>query len=517
MEETEHRTYLAIDLKSFYASVECSDLDMDALSTHLVVADASRTEKTICLAVSPSLKKYGIPGRARLFEVVQAVKLINNERRKHAPGHVFTGASSDAKELANNPSLEMKVEVIVPHMSRYMEVSNQIYQVYLKYVSAKDIHVYSIDEVFIDVTDYLPYYRKTARQLCMDMIQDVLESTGITATAGIGTNLYLAKVAMDIVAKHAEADGHGVRMAELDEISYREQLWTHKPLTDFWRIGSGTAKKLQAYGMETMGDVALCSVGDDKHVWNAKLLYKLFGINAELIIDHAWGYESATIEQIQAYVPQNSSLSEGQVLMSPYTFEKARLIVHEMADQLSLNLVSKGLMTSQLVLHISYDVESLKNPEIASRYTGKTGMDYYGRKTPVPAHGSVNIGRYTSASSLIDAAALELYDRIVNPLLLVRRVNISCNTLTEAEAAELAEASTPQFEQLDLFGDAAAKEAERAEEEAMQEKLTKERKLQDAVLALKGKYGKNAVLKGMNFEEGGTTRQRNNQIGGHKA
>lgn len=497
------RTYLCIDLKSFYASVECQERGLDPLTTNLVVADVRRTEKTICLAVSPSLKAYGIPGRARLFEVVQRVKVVNAQRKYDAPGRQLTGESSDANELKASPTLALSYIAAPPRMALYMKYSTKIYEVYLRFVAPEDIVVYSIDEVFMDVTSYLKTYGLTARQLAQKMISEVLATTGITATAGIGTNLYLAKIAMDIDAKHTKPDKNGVRIAELDEMSYRKRLWNHRPLTDFWRIGRGYAKKLEAAGMYTMGDVARCSLT------NEELLYKQFGVNAELLIDHAWGWEPCTMADIKSYKPASNSLSSGQVLPCPYSFEKARLIVREMTELMVLDLVEKNLVTDQLMLAIGYDGESLKNPEISSRYQGEVTTDYYGRKIPKHAHGTANLNRQTSSTRLIMDAVMALYDRIVNDKLLVHRVTLAANRVVSANTV-----SSADPEQLDLFTDYAAEEHKRAEEEAA---LEREKRMQQAVLSIQKKFGKNAILKGMNLEEGATTVQRNNQIGGHKA
>ncbi|MGM9669493.1 MAG: DNA methylase [Faecousia sp.] len=493
------RTYIAIDLKSFYASVECILRGLDPMTANLVVADASRTEKTICLAVSPALKAYGIPGRARLFEVVQRVGEVNAMRRAKAPGREFTGKSVLAPELEGDPALELDYIAAPPRMAMYMETSARIFEIYLKYVSAEDIHVYSIDEVFIDATGYLNTYKCNARELAMKMILDVLENTGITATAGIGTNLFLCKVAMDIMAKHIPPDKNGVRIAELDEMSFRRELWDHRPLTDFWRIGRGISKKLEAHGMFTLGDVARCSLRSED------TLYKLFGVNAELLIDHAWGWEPCTIADVKAYRPVTNSISSGQVLPCPYTWDKARLIVHEMIDLLVLDLVEKRLVTDQIVLNVGYDKESLENPGIRKLYRGEVTTDFYGRLIPKHAHGTVNLEAPTSSTREITDAVLKLYDRIADPNLLVRRINVTaCRTVSEKNGG------APDLSQLDLFSDHEAAEKKR-------EKLRKERSRQEAILALRRKYGKNAVLKGMNYEEGATTRQRNGQIGGHKA
>ena len=507
---TELRQYIAIDLKSFYASVECVERKLDPLTTNLVVADPGRTEKTICLAVSPSLKAYGIPGRARLFEVVQRVRDVNRERRSKAPGRQFTGSSCYAPELAEHPELELSYIIAPPRMAFYLEYSTTIYNIYLKYIAPEDIHVYSIDEVFMDVTHYLKTYQMTARELASKIIQEVLTFTGITATAGIGTNLYLCKVAMDIVAKHVAPGENGVRIAQLDEMSYRKYLWNHRPLTDFWRVGHGYQRKLEENGLFTMGDIARCSLGGPGEYHNEELLYHLFGINAELLIDHAWGWEPVTIDMIKAYKPETNSLSSGQILQHPYDFEKGKLIVREMTDLLVLDLVDKKLVTDQMVLSIGYDVENLLSKEIRKNYKGEVNMDRYGRMVPKHAHGSANLDRQTSSTRLIMDAVMELYDRIVDPKLLIRRVTVVANHLVEESTVKEA----PVFEQMDLFTDYAALEKEREEENA---RLNKERKLQEAMLTVKKKYGKNAILKGMNLEEGAMTIERNNQIGGHKA
>ena len=503
-------TYIAIDLKSFYASVECTERQLNPLTTNLVVADSQRTEKTICLAVSPSLKSYGIHGRARLFEVVQRVKEVNLERKSKAPGRQFTGSSYSATELAAHPELELSYITAPPRMAFYLEYSTIIYNIYLKYIAPEDIHVYSIDEVFMDVTHYLKTYAMTPRELASRIILDVLDSTGITATAGIGTNLYLCKVAMDIVAKHVDPDSHGVRIAQLDEMSYRKLLWNHRPLTDFWRVGHGYRKKLESAGLFTMGDIARCSVGSDRDYHNEELLYQMFGVNAELLIDHAWGWEPATIAQIKAYKPETNSVSSGQVLHCPYDAEKGKLIVREMTDLLVLDLVEKKLVTDQMVLTIGYDIDNLTNPEIRKNYKGQIVTDHYGRKVPKHANGSANLKRQTSSTRIITDAVMELYDRIVDPGLLIRRVTIAANHLVDETQA----AAKEQFEQLDLFTDYAALERERKEEE---ERLSRERKLQEAMLSIKKKFGKNAILKGMNLQEGATAMERNHQIGGHKA
>ncbi|MFJ6908709.1 MAG: DNA methylase [Ligilactobacillus ruminis] len=504
------KTYIAIDLKSFYASVECKERNRDPLTTNLVVADKSRTEKTICLAVSPSLKSYGIPGRPRLFEVVQKVREANNKRRWKAPNRTFNGSSDDKAELDANPALEIDYIVAPPRMAYYMEYSTKIYNVYLKYVAPEDIFPYSIDEVFMDVTDYLQTYRMTARELAMTMIQDVLKTTGITATAGIGTNMYLCKIAMDIVAKHIEPDKNGVRIAELDEMSYRRKLWSHRPITDFWRVGNGYAKKLEEHGLYTMGDIARCSIGKPNELYNEELLYKLFGINAELLIDHAWGYEPCTMEQVKAYKPETNSVSSGQVLHCPYDYDKAKLIVKEMTDQMVLDLVDKGLVTDQLVLTIGYDIENLSNPNLKNQYKSEITIDRYGRKVPKHAHGTANLKKKTSSTRLITNAVMDLYDRIVDEHLLVRRITITANKLVDEKSVK----QENEYQQLDLFTDYEAQRKKQAEEE---EKLERERRMQEAMLSIKKKFGKNAVLKGMNLEEGATAKDRNEQIGGHKA
>ena len=498
------RAYLAIDLKSFYASVECVERGLDPMTTNLVVADASRTEKTICLAVSPSLKAYGVSGRARLFEVVQRVEEVNRERRLHAPGHTLRDKSYRDLLVQNDPTIGLDYITATPRMALYVQYSSRIYEIYLKYIAPEDIHIYSIDEVFLDVTHYLDTYRCTPRELAMRIILDVLEQTGVTATAGIGTNMYLCKIAMDIVAKHIPADKNGVRIAELDEQTYRKTLWTHTPITDFWRVGGGTARRLAEYGMYTMGDVARCSVGKADDFCNEALLYRLFGVNAELLIDHAWGWEPCTIADVKAYRPQTNSLCSGQVLHRPYTTEQAALIVREMADQLALDLVEKALVTDQLTLTIGYDIQSAEN------YAGAITVDRYGRKTPKHAHGTAHTPRKTSAGSMISQAIMDLYARIVDPKLLVRRIILTADRLqSEQEARQEA-----RYEQLDLFTDYAQKDAE---DTRTAEALEKERRAQQAMLAIRKKYGNNAILKGMSFKEGATAIDRNGQIGGHKA
>ena len=495
------RIYIAIDLKSFYASVECVDRGLDPLDTNLVVADKSRTEKTICLAVSPSLKSYGIPGRARLFEVVQRVREVNRERHINAPNRKFTGKSHSDSELKASPSLELGYIVASPRMAHYIEYSTKIYQIYLQYAAPDDIHVYSIDEVFIDVTSYLKTAKCTAREYAMRMIKHVLKETGITATAGIGTNLYLCKVAMDIVAKHVPADKNGVRIAELDEMTYRQTLWSHRPLTDFWRVGRGYSNKLERHGLYTMGDIARCSI-ENGSFYNEDLLYRMFGINAELLIDHAWGWEPCTIADIKAYKPQANSLGSGQVLQEPYPYKKAKLVVTEMADALALDLVAKGLVTNQIVMTVGYDCDN-------ENYDGEFTYDHYGRKIPKHAHGTYNLDEYSSSGKYLCYAATELFDRIVDKKLNIRRLYI---TATKVICEE--DAPHGGTEQLDLFTNY---EEETARRELFAAESDKERKRQKAVLALREKYGKNAVLKATSLEDGATARERNNQIGGHKA
>ncbi len=496
------RIYIAIDLKSFYASVECIDRGLDPMTTNLVVADKSRTEKTICLAVSPSLKAYGIPGRARLFEVVQKVREVNRQRQRNAPNGKLTGKSCFAPELKADKTLAVDYLVAPPRMAYYMEMSTRIYQVYLKYVAPEDMHVYSIDEVFIDATDYIKAGKCTAKEFAKTIMQDVLQTTGITATAGIGTNLYLCKIAMDVGAKKIAADADGARIAELDEMTYRRTLWDHTPLTDFWRVGKGYTERLASVGIYTMGDIARCSLGKITDYYNEDLLYKLFGVNAELLIDHAWGWEPCTIADIKAYKPEAKSIGSGQVLQEPYPFEKARLVADEMADALALDLVSKNLVTDQIVMTVGYDIAN-------KDYKGEITVDRYGRKIPKHAHGTQNLKMQTSSEKLIRAATLELFDRIVDEDLLVRRLYI-----TAGKVVDESEKKEPVPEQMDLFTDYAAEEKKRAEEK---ERLEKERKRQQAVLDIKNKYGKNAILKGMNLEEGATAKSRNGQIGGHKA
>ena len=493
------RSYIAIDLKSYYASVECAALCLDPLTTNLVVADSERTEKTICLAVTPALKAYGIGGRARLFEVVQRVNEINADRRRKAPGGKFTGSSSDKKELEAHPELELEFITAKPRMALYKKISVEIYNIYLKYIAPEDIYPYSVDEVFIDATHYLDTYKMSARELAGAMIADVLKETGITATAGIGTNMYLCKIAMDIMAKHIEPDKNGVRIAELDEMSYRRLLWQHRPLTDFWRVGQGYAKKLEANALYTMGDIARCSLE------NEEMLYRLFGVNAELLIDHAWGYEPCTIAEIKAYKPENSSTSSGQVLQSPYPYEKALIVIKEMAELSTLDLVEKGLVTDQLVLDIVYDVENLK---YGGKYGGEIVSDRYGRLAPKPAHGTANLGRYSSSTREITDKTVELFERIADKGLSVRKLNLTCNHLISESEVRV------RHEQLSLFDNYEVAERDRARYAS---EIEKEKKMQKAVLKIKGKYGKNAVIRGLDLQEDATTLERNGQIGGHRA
>ena len=500
-----NKTYLCIDLKSFYASVECVERGLNPLNTNLVVADNSRTEKTICLAVTPSMKAMGIPGRARLFEVVQIAKEINDKRKSNAPRRKLTGRSYIATELSENPSLALDYIVTTPQMALYMEYSARIYNIYLKYISAEDILVYSIDEVFMDITPYLSSYGVTPHELAMNIIRDVLKTTGITATAGIGTNMYLAKIAMDIKAKKMPADKDGVRIARLDENDYRKELWDHKPLTDFWRIGGGYSKKLKENHMHTMGDVARVSMSE----YGRCLLKKLFGINAKLLVDHAWGYEPCTLKEAKSYVPESNSLTTGQVLSCPYKYEEARLIIKEMTELLVLDMVEKGIVTNQLVLHVGYDVENLKNSEIMAEYKGEIKKDYLGRAVPKHSHGTANLCEETSSLTLILDAVTELFDRIVNPLLFVRRVHITANNIKSEK-----DAGQSPYEQTDMFTDYAALDAEREKRRIL---LDKERRIQKATVEVRSRFGKNSLIKGINLLEGGTTIERNKQIGGHRA
>lgn len=506
--QKKNHNYICIDLKSFYASVECIERSLDPLNTNLVVADSGRTEKTICLAVSPSLKSYGISGRARLFQVVEKVKEVNALRRLNTKKNTFEGSSVFDDELKEKKELALDYIIAPPRMALYMEYSTRIYDVYLKYIAHEDMQVYSIDEVFFDVTAYLRTYDMTPKQLAEIMIKDVYETTGITATAGIGTNLYLAKIAMDIVAKHVEPNENGARIAELDEMSYKQLLWNHTPITDFWRVGKGYAAKLKKYGMNTMGDVARCSLGKAEEFYNEDLLFELFGVNAELLIDHAWGYEPCTMQDIKNYVPMSSSISTGQVLHCPYDVAKARIIVQEMTDNLILDLVDKCIETDQIVLTIGYDIENLTNEKIKKNYHGEIVMDRYNRKIPKHAHGTTNLCKHTSSEKIIMRAVLELYDRIMNPDLLVRRITINACHL-QKEGMKKESQTYQQMNLLDL-GQLDEKNKE------MEEKEKKEKELQKAVLSIKKRYGKNAILRGTNLQEGATARDRNQQIGGHK-
>ena len=499
----QEKTYIAIDLKSFYASVECVERGLNPMTTNLVVADSSRTEKTICLAVSPSLKAYGIPGRARLFEVVQKVKEANIERKRFAPNYKFKGKSYLDTELKKDPSLAIDYIAAPPRMAYYMKYSTNIYNIYLKYFSEEDIYVYSVDEVFIDATHYLKTYNMTARQLTTKVIQDVLKTTGITATAGIGTNMYLCKVAMDIVAKHVSADKNGVRIAELNEMTYRKYLWEHKPITDFWRVGKGYATRLAKHGIYTMGDVAKVSVE------NEDLLYKILGINAELLIDHSWGWEPCTIASVKKYKPETKSISSGQVLHCAYNYEKTKLIVKEMTELLTLELVYKNLVTSQIVLTIGYDIENLTNPKISKEYKGEITFDRYGRKVPKHAHGTINLDHKTSSTKIIMDATMKLFERIINPKLLTRRITISVNDVVNENTIK----QEKKFEQMDLFTNYEQKDKQ---EQEAKRRENREKNLQKAMINIKHRYGKNAIIKGMNLQEGGTTIERNGQIGGHK-
>lgn len=491
------KTYIAIDLKSFYASVECIERGLDPLDTCLVVADASRTQKTICLAVSPALKAYGTGGRPRLFEVDQKVREANFSRGRK-------GKSFSAKELSLHPEFAIDYVIAPPRMQLYIDYSSRIYDIYLKFIAPEDIHVYSIDEVFMDVTSYLDIYQMSPHDLAMTIIRAVLTETGITATVGIGSNLYLSKVAMDIVAKKMPPDKDGVRVAQLDEMTYRHELWTHLPLTDFWRVGRGIAKKLAQYNIRTMGDIALQSVK------NEHLLYKLFGVNAELLIDHAWGWEPVTMAQVKAYQPETKSMSSGQVLQEPYTADKARIVVLEMADSVSFDLIEKRLITDQIVLTIGYDVESLTNPAISAGYKGKVKRDFYGRNVPEHSHGTINLDFPTSSADILISKVAELFDRIVNPKLLIRRLTLSINHLIDERRLDRQKYAV----QLDLFADYDEVKSRQEEEE---KKLDKERKRQEAMLQLRKKFGKNVLLRGLNYSEGATQRDRNSQIGGHKA
>ncbi|MDE5706346.1 DNA methylase [Muribaculum sp.] len=503
--DNRQRSYIAIDLKSFYASVECVARGLDPLDANLVVADSSRTQKTICLAVSPQMKGYGLKGRPRLFEVVQRIREVNIARSCDAPGGKFTGKSYSAQELASHPEMAVDYVVAKPRMAEYLRKSAEIYKVYLRYISPEDIHVYSIDEVFIDVTSYLRSYGVTPHELALRIIRDVLATTGITATAGIGTNMYLCKVAMDIVAKKMAPDKDGVRIAELDEMSYRRMLWEHRPLTDFWRIGRGISRRLEQYGMTTMGDVARCSID------NEGLLYSLFGVNAELLIDHAWGWEPVTMDMVKAYRPENRSMGSGQVLSCAYTAEKARVVALEMAETLSLALFRKGCMTDRIMLGVGYDAASLSDPDIATRYHGRVSTDFYGRRVPYHTHVTGNLTEYTSSTRIIVQAVAELFDGAVNRDLLVRRLTVTALHIEDEQNVYDRDCGTSQLE---LFVDYDKLKADREEKE---QKIKRERSLQQALLRIKDTYGKNAILRGLNYAEGATQRERNFQIGGHKA
>lgn len=497
------RVYAAIDLKSFFASVECRKRNLNPLTTNLVVADNTRTEKTICLAISPSMKAYGLPGRARLFEVMQKVKNVNNGRRMLAHNKMFSGKSYNDIELKKDKNLELDYIIAPPHMASYMEYSTKIYNIYLKYISSEDIFPYSIDEVFCDLTSYINTYKLSPRELVTKIIKDIYDTTGITATAGIGTNLFLCKVAMDIVAKHVEPNSYGVRIAELDERSFREKLWNHKPITDFWRVGKGYAKRLEKYRMFTMGDVARCSVE------NEELLYKIFGVNAELLIDHSWGWECATIKSVKECKPENRSLCSGQVLHCPYDYDQTKLIIKEMADEITLDMVEKHFVTDMLVLTIEYDIENLKNAKYSKFYNGEIKEDRYGRRVPKPAHGTFRLENKTFSTRIISNGFVQLFDRIINKNLLIRKIYLTVGNLTDENELKKVE----KYEQVNLFtnyGELAKKE----EEERI--KLEKEHKIQSAIIGIKNKYGKNAIIKGMDLEESATTIQRNGQIGGHQ-
>lgn len=545
------KTYISIDLKSFYASVECMERGLDPLNTNLVVADASRTQKTICLAVSPSLKAYGIPGRARLFEVEQKVKEANARRQTRAPKNILDGKSVFATELNENPCLAIDYIAAKPRMALYMSKSTQIYDVYLRYIAPEDIYAYSVDEVFIDASGYLKTYGVNAHDFARLLVREVFKETGITATAGIGPNLYLCKIAMDIGAKHTEADADGVRIAELDEFSYRRLLWDHRPITDFWRVGRGYAKKLAKKSIFTMGDIARCSLGTSSDYYNEDLLYKMFGVNAELLIDHAWGYEPCTLAEVKSYRPQRKSLVSGQVLQNAYTYEKTRIVVREMMELLALDLVDKGLLTNQIVLTVGYDIENLSDPERRKAYKGEITVDGYGREVPKHAHGTGNLPFSTSSTKLTTDCILEVFDRVVDESLLTRRISITANNLVlESEHKRESEVASAEPEQISMFDmlagggtpqeseTASSKDnssySERGEEKPRnsvvaesisgsagndndEDTLEKEKQVQEAMLKIKKRFGKNAILKGTNLQEGATAKERNAQIGGHKA
>ena len=543
------KTYISIDLKSFYASVECMERGLDPLNTNLVVADASRTQKTICLAVSPSLKAYGIPGRARLFEVEQKVKEANARRQTRAPKNILDGKSVFATELNENPNLAIDYIAAKPRMALYMSKSTQIYDVYLRYIAPEDIYAYSVDEVFIDASGYLKTYGLNAHDFARLLVREVFKETGITATAGIGPNLYLCKIAMDIGAKHTEADADGVRIAELDEYSYRRLLWDHRPITDFWRVGRGYAKKLAKKSIFTMGDIARCSLGTSSDYYNEDLLYKMFGVNAELLIDHAWGYEPCTLAEVKSYRPQRKSLVSGQVLQNAYTYEKTRIVVREMMELLALDLVDKGLLTNQIVLTVGYDIENLSDPERRKAYKGEITVDGYGREVPKHAHGTGNLPFSTSSTKLTTDCVLEVFDRVVDESLLTRRISITANNLVlKSEYKRESEVASAEPEQISMFdmlagGDdsqaperVSSKEATACSEQdkpnstmvaesisgsaasdKSEDALEKEKQVQEAMLKIKKRFGKNAILKGTNLQEGATAKERNAQIGGHKA
>jgi nucleotidyltransferase/DNA polymerase involved in DNA repair len=543
------KTYISIDLKSFYASVECMERGLDPLNTNLVVADASRTQKTICLAVSPSLKAYGIPGRARLFEVEQKVKEANARRQTRAPKNILDGKSVFATELNENPCLAIDYIAAKPRMALYMSKSTQIYDVYLRYIAPEDIYAYSVDEVFIDASGYLKTYGLNAHDFARLLVREVFKETGITATAGIGPNLYLCKIAMDIGAKHTEADADGVRIAELDEYSYRRLLWDHRPITDFWRVGRGYAKKLAKKSIFTMGDIARCSLGTSSDYYNEDLLYKMFGVNAELLIDHAWGYEPCTLAEVKSYRPQRKSLVSGQVLQNAYTYEKTRIVVREMMELLALDLVDKGLLTNQIVLTVGYDIENLSDPERRKAYKGEITVDGYGREIPKHAHGTGNLPFSTASTKLTTDCVLEVFDRVVDESLLTRRISITVNNLVlESEYKRESEVASAEPKQISMFdmlagGDdsqaperVSSKEATAYSEQDKpnstmvaesilgstgndndEDALEKEKQVQEAMLKIKKRFGKNAILKGTNLQEGATAKERNAQIGGHKA
>ena len=543
------KTYISIDLKSVYASVECMERGLDPLNTNLVVADASRTQKTICLAVSPSLKAYGIPGRARLFEVEQKVKEANARRQTRAPKNIIDGKSVFASELNENPNLAIDYIAAKPRMALYMSKSMQIYDVYLRYIAPEDIYAYSVDEVFIDASGYLKTYGLNAHDFARLLVREVFKETGITATAGIGPNLYLCKIAMDIGAKHTEADADGVRIAELDEYSYRGLLWDHRPITDFWRVGRGYAKKLAKKSIFTMGDIARCSLGTSSDYYNEDLLYKMFGVNAELLIDHAWGYEPCTLAEVKSYRPQRKSLVSGQVLQNAYTYDKTRIVVREMMELLALDLVDKGLLTNQIVLTVGYDIENLSDPERRRAYKGEITVDGYGREIPKHAHGTGNLPFSTSSTKLTTDCVLEVFDRVVDESLLTRRISITANNLVlESEYKRESEVASAEPEQISMFdmlaGGGTPQEREPASSKDNssyserdkpnstmvaesisgsagndndEDALEKEKQVQEAMLKIKKRFGKNAILKGTNLQEGATAKERNAQIGGHKA